>query len=107
MADALSSGVKIRVLIVGLLLSSTSTADGHSGGLNECGCHFNRKTNECHCHRKSKNCGCEGEAPSCAEKQPEKPPPPKKKQLVDIGSRCPPAPSVNSAGAACGIGHFR
>lgn len=39
----------------------------HGGGLNGCGCHFNRKTGECHCHR-SRGCGCACEAPSCGEK---------------------------------------
>ena len=32
------------------------------GGLNACGCHFNRKTGECHCHR-PQNCGCACEQP--------------------------------------------
>ena len=39
----------------------------HGGGLNSCGCHFNRKTGECHCHR-PKECGCECEPASCKEK---------------------------------------
>lgn len=39
----------------------------HGGGLNGCGCHFNRKTGECHCHRGS-GCGCACEAPSCSGK---------------------------------------
>lgn len=29
----------------------------HGGGLNSCGCHFNRKTGVCHCHR-APACGC-------------------------------------------------
>lgn len=36
----------------------------HGGGLNGCGCHFNRKTGECHCHRGS-GCGCACEPSSC------------------------------------------
>lgn len=36
----------------------------HGGGLNKCGCHYNRKTNECHCHR-NRGCGCECEPSSC------------------------------------------
>lgn len=39
----------------------------HGGGLNGCGCHFNRKTGKCHCHR-SRGCGCACESPSCGEK---------------------------------------
>ncbi len=36
----------------------------HGGGLNKCGCHFNRKTGECHCHRNT-GCGCECQPSSC------------------------------------------
>ena len=36
----------------------------HGGGLNSCGCHFNRKTGECHCHR-NKGCGCSCQPSSC------------------------------------------
>lgn len=36
----------------------------HGGGLNGCGCHFNRKTGECHCHR-PRACGCECQPGSC------------------------------------------
>ncbi len=36
----------------------------HGGGLNGCGCHFNRKTGECHCHR-DRGCGCACESDSC------------------------------------------
>jgi hypothetical protein len=39
----------------------------HGGGLNACGCHFNRKTGECHCHR-PKGCGCACEPPTCVQK---------------------------------------
>ena len=42
----------------------------HGGGLNACGCHFNRKTGECHCHR-PRACGCECEPESCKKKKPE------------------------------------
>ena len=37
----------------------------HGGGINKCGCHFNRKTNECHCHQ-NKGCGCECQPSSCS-----------------------------------------
>lgn len=36
----------------------------HGGGLNKCGCHFNRKTGECHCHQ-DKGCGCECQPSRC------------------------------------------
>lgn len=36
----------------------------HGGGLNACGCHFNRKTGECHCHR-PRSCGCECQPATC------------------------------------------
>ena len=36
----------------------------HGGGLNGCGCLFNRKTGECHCHR-DRGCGCECQPNRC------------------------------------------
>jgi hypothetical protein len=36
----------------------------HGGGLNSCGCHFNRKTGECHCHRPH-GCGCSCQPATC------------------------------------------
>lgn len=36
----------------------------HGGGLNACGCHFNRKTGECHCHQ-SRGCGCACQPAGC------------------------------------------
>jgi hypothetical protein len=30
----------------------------HGGGLNRCGCHFNRTTGVCHCHQ-PRGCGCD------------------------------------------------
>ena len=57
----------------------------HGGGLNVCGCHFNRKTGVCHCHQRH-GCGCECEPASC-------------------GSRNPPTPneSVNRTVSLCGL----
>lgn len=36
----------------------------HGGGLNACGCHFNRKTGDCHCHQ-PRGCGCACQPASC------------------------------------------
>jgi hypothetical protein len=36
----------------------------HGGGLNSCGCHFNRQTGACHCHQAS-SCGCECQPATC------------------------------------------
>jgi hypothetical protein len=36
----------------------------HGGGLNACGCHFNRKTGACHCHQ-DRGCGCECQPARC------------------------------------------
>ena len=45
-------------------ISDSQTIYAHGGGLNSCGCHFNRKTNTCHCHR-NRGCGCECQPSSC------------------------------------------
>lgn len=36
----------------------------HGGGLNACGCHFNRKQGTCHCHQ-DRGCGCECQPARC------------------------------------------
>lgn len=36
----------------------------HGGGLNACGCHFNRKLGTCHCHR-DRGCGCTCQSSAC------------------------------------------
>jgi hypothetical protein len=36
----------------------------HGGGLNACGCHFNRRTGGCHCHR-PRGCGCQCQPATC------------------------------------------
>ena len=50
-------------LVISVLLAP-ARAMSHGGGLNKCGCHFNRKTGECHCHR-SYGCGCKCQSSSC------------------------------------------
>jgi len=57
----------MRTVLFALLLVGAPAALAHRGGLNACGCHFNRKTGECHCHR-PQACGCECEPPGCASK---------------------------------------
>lgn len=36
---------------------TTALVVEHGGGLNACGCHYNRKMGRCHCHRCG-GCGC-------------------------------------------------
>jgi hypothetical protein len=43
--------------IAALVLGASVPAFSHGGGLNTCGCHFNRKTGRCHCHQDG-GCGC-------------------------------------------------
>jgi hypothetical protein len=57
-------------LSVGVALSQAALA--HSGGLNACGCHFDRATGECHCHL-GFACGCECEPAECVNIQPVQP----------------------------------
>lgn len=65
----LQEGSSLRVDCV---VSEIGTSDhqaeelmlAHGGGLNACGCHFNRKTGTCHCH-KNRGCGCECEPATC------------------------------------------
>lgn len=45
-------------------LARTDDIVAHGGGLNRCGCHFNRKTGGCHCHQPSA-CGCECQPATC------------------------------------------
>ena len=44
--------------------SQTEEALEHGGGLNACGCHFNRKEGTCHCHR-PRACGCACQPSTC------------------------------------------
>jgi hypothetical protein len=59
----------MRTVLFALLLAVVlaQPALAHGGGLNSCGCHFNRKTGECHCHR-PRSCGCACEPPECTHK---------------------------------------
>jgi hypothetical protein len=52
-------------LLLAVVLAQPTLA--HGGGLNACGCHFNRRTGECHCHR-PRTCGCACDPPECAYK---------------------------------------
>lgn len=56
------------VLILAFAGISETQARAHGGGLNACGCHFNRKTGECHCHQ-NWGCGCECQETSCDAKR--------------------------------------
>jgi hypothetical protein len=49
-------------------LPAAADIASHGGGLNGCGCHFNRKTGECHCHQPH-SCGCACEPAFCAAKK--------------------------------------
>jgi hypothetical protein len=51
-------------LVATLSVLTALPAPAHGGGLNACGCHFNRKTNVCHCHR-DYGCGCECQPSRC------------------------------------------
>lgn len=44
--------------------TSPGSTLAHGGGLNACGCHFNRKTGECHCHQ-ARGCGCACQPTRC------------------------------------------
>lgn len=77
-AMALAMGLMVALMahaqVPAGTMSPSSVADAvrveqeplaHGGGLNACGCHFNRKTGDCHCHR-PRACGCACQPPSCA-----------------------------------------
>lgn len=57
-------GVEACMYDTPLGLSEAPVLFAHGGGLNKCGCHFNRKTGECHCHQ-DKGCGCECQPSRC------------------------------------------
>lgn len=56
--------VALAALVSTGLALHTARAEAHGGGLNRCGCHFNRRTGECHCHR-DYGCGCECQPDRC------------------------------------------
>lgn len=58
-----SDSESIEVASIACDLSPSDELE-HGGGLNNCGCHFNRKTGECHCHR-ARGCGCSCQPVSC------------------------------------------
>lgn len=43
--------LKIRPLVVFLAIALSPPTWGHGGGLDQNGCHHNRKTGDYHCHR--------------------------------------------------------
>jgi hypothetical protein len=51
-------------LLAGIALGFSAPVLGHGGGLNRCGCHFDRKLGNCHCH-KELGCGCSCEPARC------------------------------------------
>ena len=51
-------------------VDTDETVLAHGGGLNACGCHFNRKTGQCHCHR-PRGCGCACQPASCNSNVPD------------------------------------
>ncbi len=63
--------MRALALMLVLFCTAPTTAFAHGGGLNKCGCHFNRRTGECHCHR-PRACGCACEPGSCSSEQPKK-----------------------------------
>jgi hypothetical protein len=72
------AGARVRRIALIFVLAfagfTEMRAHAHGGGLNACGCHFNRKTGECHCHQ-NWGCGCECQEKSCDVKtKPRKPP---------------------------------
>lgn len=63
---AVSLAVAMASSAQGLVPASCTpgAAAEHGGGLNACGCHFDRKTGLCHCHR-PRACGCECQPATC------------------------------------------
>src|SRR5919198_239413 len=50
--------------LAALVLVASTPAFPHGGGLNACGCHFNRRTGSCHCHQ-DRGCGCACQPSRC------------------------------------------
>lgn len=55
----------MRLGLVLALFLAAPLSWAHGGGLNKCGCHFNRKTGQCHCHQQ-RGCGCECQPANCS-----------------------------------------
>jgi hypothetical protein len=66
----------MRAIAACVALLFASPAFAHGGGLNLCGCHFERKTGKCHCHQPSKNCDCECRDDKLCKGQPKTEPEP-------------------------------
>ena len=59
--------VALALSLAGFFFLATPVL-AHGGGLNRCGCHFNRKTGECHCHR-NRGCGCTCQPKRCTKRK--------------------------------------
>lgn len=64
------SRIVVSLTLTGALVASEGPIEcipelvAHGGGLNACGCHFNRTTGECHCHQ-PRGCGCPCQPAGC------------------------------------------
>jgi hypothetical protein len=58
-------GRHIPILLLLLLVAATTVAEAHSGGLDRCGGHNDRKRGGYHVHNLARYCGCYPEAESC------------------------------------------
>jgi len=58
-------GRLVPLLLILLLAVTAARADAHSGGLDRCGGHHDRKRGGYHVHNLARFCGCYPEAESC------------------------------------------
>jgi hypothetical protein len=62
----------IHAVVATLAVAWAVPVLAHGGGLNKCGCHFNRKTGVCHCHQ-DRGCGCACQPERCSKATEESP----------------------------------